>query len=284
MEGVDDEYAEYITRAKTRDALAKLARDRSSTALRSAAASGPTAVRPHDPNNPVITVFVNSRLESTHPIPPMSAKIQFTQQLRVVRKSFVQRARTQNRLELSEAESEDIILTWCGNRLYDSTTPMSLAPRPDDEGRYVSQRSGKLLSRETDGFEKGGLMFEAWQLRTYEAFLGEKEKKRQRALDSGADSEEEMFAGQADGAGATEDQAEARKIRLTLKPKTLAPLNMTAHPETKVAVLIHAFRTQRQLSPGTKVALYWDGERLDEEMSLADTEIEDEDTIEVHTA
>lgn len=289
MEEIDAEYAEYITRAKTRDTLARLAKDRTSSARSAGAgagAGGSAAPPANDPDNPVITVHIQSRLDSTQPIPPMSAKLRFMQQLRVVRKSFLRFAREAHRLEVSDAECDGIILTWCGNRVYDITTPMSLAARPDDQGLYVSQRSGRLLSRETEGFYQGGLRFEAWQLDIYERFLHEREKRLQRALDGGPDgvaSDDDMSAGEpgSAAAGAAGDP-EPAKLRLTLKPKALEPLNMTARPDTTVATLIQAFRKQRNLDTATNVALYWDGERLEEDMPLADTEIEDEDTIEVH--
>ena len=288
MEPIDDEYAEYITRAKTRDTLAKLAKEKNSTPKTSTAGAS-TPVQSDDPDNPIITVMIRSRLNTTTPIPPMQAKMRFYQQIRLVRRSFISYACQKHRLELDEAEFDDIVLTWCGNRIYDYTTPMSLSARPDDTGRYTSRGSGRLLSREPKGFERGGLIFEAWHIHAYELFVKEKERSHQRALVGGGgegdeDSDEDaMFVDQENGAGAgVKDEPKPRKIRLTLKPKNLEPLNMTAHPDTKVAILVEAFRTQREVAPTTKVALYWDGERLDEETPLEETEVEDEDTIEVH--
>jgi hypothetical protein len=101
----------------------------------------------------------------------------------------------------------------------------------------------------------------------------------------GGEEEEEDGDG---GVGGVEDLEPVRErkrgIRIALKARDHEPLRMTTREETTVETLIEAFRTQREIGPEWEVAIWFDGERLDEDSSVADLDVDPDEAnqLEVH--
>lgn len=73
-------------------------------------------------------------------------------------------------------------------------------------------------------------------------------------------------------------------IRIVLKAKEHEALKLTTREETDVEMLIEAFRTQRNIGPEWSVAIYFDGERLEEDALVSEIDIDPDDVnqMEVH--
>ncbi|KAH7328966.1 hypothetical protein B0I35DRAFT_418886 [Stachybotrys elegans] len=57
---------------------------------------------------------------------------------------------------------------------------------------------------------------------------------------------------------------------------------LTVRSETTVETLITGFRAQRGIEPDKDVGIWFDGERLEEHTTMAEAEVEDLDSLEVH--
>ncbi|OAA58522.1 Small ubiquitin-related modifier, SUMO [Niveomyces insectorum RCEF 264] len=273
----------------------------------------PSPARP--PADQHYRIFITPHLPA--PVPPLIANVRMDQKMVHVHNAFVAHARSKG-LPLTDEEAAAAVLTWKGNKIYSWTTGSSLGIRPDAHGRFRDEgevpgpgavhyhhRHGQPA-----GFVSGGLHLEFWTEALYNAYLIEQEKRRLRNL--GELVEEDLASGDddndADGvdgsarvggaAHATGDPssgvganggapssaaAEApQRIRLVLKSRDYEKLNITAYSNTTVATLIAAFREQRQIGLDKTVAIYWDGDRLDEDTTVGEAEIEDMESVEVH--
>jgi hypothetical protein len=79
-------------------------------------------------------------------------------------------------------------------------------------------------------------------------------------------------------------QPRRRGVRIVLKARDHEPLKLTTREETTVETLIEAFRTQRQIGPEWEVAIWFDGELLEEEALVAEMDIDPDEAnqLEVH--
>jgi hypothetical protein len=179
-----------------------------------------------------------------------------------------------------------LFLTWKGNKIYGHSTLASLGVRVDAQGVVKGDRGG-----EADGYFPMGIVLEVWSEQGYSDYLAEKGKKRR--LELGSD-DEDLAAGDAlvDGGGmpsgsyrAPEPEAPRKKgIKIVMKAKDHEALRTTAREDTSVELLVEAFRTQREIGPEWEVAIWFDGERLDEESVLGDLDLDSDDVnqLEVH--
>ncbi|EFX00710.1 hypothetical protein CMQ_7712 [Grosmannia clavigera kw1407] len=314
-ETANPEFNEYIMRAHARAAAAQTAqavreaagsvgasRGTSTTATTSSTGTSQPFAGPSPGSTPASSgtlaasdqayrILITPNLPE--PVPPLAAMLRMDQMMRCLPKAFLDHAR-KNGLQLSEEDEAGIVLTWKGMKMYSWTTGHLLGVRPDAHGKFHDD-----LGR-SSGFQSGGLHLEIWTEDLYEAFLKDQERRRLRKLgeavdldlDSSSENDDDGAAGlggssghghEAGGSAATEAAAASsrQRIRLVLKSRDHEKLNMTVYADTKVETLIAAFREQRKIAPEQTIAIHWDGERLEEDMTVQDAEMEDMDSVEV---
>ncbi len=139
------------------------------------------------------------------------------------------------------------------------------------------------MDRKTEGFGWGScLQLEAWFDESYEAYRREKEHAGLSPFAGTEDYEDYDDEMEVDDKHDEQVQQQAvRTFRLVLKSKMIDPLTLSVTADTVVATLVSAFREKWHVGPGKAVSLFWDGDKLDESTAIGDTELEDEDAVEV---
>jgi hypothetical protein len=117
---------------------------------------------------------------------------------------------------------------------------------------------------------------QAWSEELYEKEQARREKERRRAMG-------ELDVGGDDAAAEEEaaEEVEEEKVRVMLKAKDEEPLRSTVRMTTTVETLVTLYRQQRQVPSTKQVILMFDGERLEEHMTIELAEISDMDSIDV---
>lgn len=248
----DDEFGEYVRKAEEQ-------RARDLAMLRGGAYGTP------EKEKEKVDIMVTSTIPGTG---PCLIKFLFDKPLRLVRDNWIALQRRRG-AQLSLRQDDDLILTWRRKKVYTVSTLLSLGIRPQAGGRVqVEDHSqGGLKNRGTQ------VHMEAWTPELFQEMEREEELRRKR--EAGELSEEEE--------GSPEETPEPEvKIRVILKARGLEDVKLTVRPETTVETLVTGFRAQRGVGSDGDVGLYFDGDRLEEHVTMADAEIDDMDTFEVH--
>ncbi|KAF4594656.1 ubiquitin supergroup [Ophiocordyceps camponoti-floridani] len=247
----DDEFGEHVRRAEE-----QRARDKAMVAGRTAG---------------LHTQEVCICITSTVPDAKTSYfKVLYGKALRLVRDAWVDLQRGR-KVQLPET-NDDIILTWRKKKVYNVSNLLSLGIRPGRDGCVGVDDSG--LGGTADNGTK--VHMEAWTTDLYKEMEREEETRRRREAgelspEPGDDSTDHE----------TGDAAPA-KMRVTLKARGFDDVGLSVLPETTVDTLITGFRAQRDVGPDRDVAVWFDGERLADEVTMEEAEIDDLDTLEVH--
>ncbi|PNY24649.1 Uncharacterized protein TCAP_05413 [Tolypocladium capitatum] len=247
----DDEFAEYVRKAEE-----QRARDRSM--LRGGADGTPERERDK------VDILVTSTVPNTG---SCLIKFLFNKPLRLVRDSWIALQRRKG-VELSLRQDDDVILTWRRKKVYAFSTLLNLGIRPQAGGRIqVGDRGqGGLASRSTQ------VHLEAWTPELFREMEREEELRRKREAGEVSSAEEE----------APEEAPEPEvKIRVILKVRGLEDVKLTVRPETTVETLVTGFRTQSGVGSDKDVGLWFDGDRLEEHVTMSDADIHDMDTFDV---
>ncbi|EFQ28839.1 hypothetical protein CGRA01v4_10284 [Colletotrichum graminicola] len=248
QEEEDDEFKEYVQRAMERK-----------KALEQEA-------------NQTVNVFVTSDIPGTK-----EKQFRFTlvKPLKVLRNAWIDVQ--DGRAAVPRSELESVFLTWRGHELYDWTTLHSL----DLAGTF--RKSG-------GGGDGGGVAYEGfredwtnvhmqmWTRDLWEEH--ERQEARRRRHDLGEYSDDEG-GGNEEGTPAVEQEAE-KKIKVLLKTKTDEPLKTSVRPSTTIGTIMELFRKMRGLAADAPISLMFDGDELEEDMTVEDADIGDMETIEVY--
>lgn len=200
-----------------------------------------------------------------------AAKVPFDKPLRIVRDTWVALQRKYGVTLPPGTVDDEIVLTWWRNKVYMSSSLQSLGIRSLGGGRVA------VAGGTSEGLNdaKTRVHMEVWTPELFAQMEREEEARRRRA-----DHEE---PGQEDAAEEDDEAAEAEvMLRIILKPKDLEPFKLVVRPETTVQDLVRAFRKARTVADDVDVGLWFDGERLDEQATIEDADIDDMDTLEVH--
>lgn len=207
-------------------------------------------------SDPVVEILVTSRMEDTV---PLLVKRRLNQRLKEVRLSWCDKQQM-NGAPLPVQFKAALFLTWNGKRLFDASTCKHLGIRMGQDGRFASDRGG---------FDDNGrLHFEAWTEDLFMAFQNGT-LVQQRAEEA---HQEEV----------QQTQEPAGKVRLLLKAKDMEPFRLRVKPSTTVRKMCEAFRLEKNIPEEKDIALYFDGDRLDADLTVEGSEMEDMDTLEVH--
>ncbi|RDA84661.1 hypothetical protein CP532_3524 [Ophiocordyceps camponoti-leonardi (nom. inval.)] len=253
----DDEFGEYVRKAEAQ-------RARDSTVL---------AGRTMGPEKQE-TVYI--LITSEVPDAKLSCfKFLYGKPLRLVRDNWAAYQR-QNNVQLPE-DDDHVILTWRRKRVYNSSNLLSLGIRPQSDG------SVGVDDFRVDGMtpDRTKVHMEAWTPELFEEMEREEEMRRRREagdpLSDESDDDDDDDDNEKDDASAA-----GAKMRLTLKAKGFDNVGLTVLPETTVDTLVTGFRTQRGVGPNQEVSVWFDGERLAEDVTMQEAEVDDLDTLEVH--
>ncbi|OIW28556.1 hypothetical protein CONLIGDRAFT_681508 [Coniochaeta ligniaria NRRL 30616] len=296
-----DEFEEYIRaareRAEERERQAKLKLERDSQAQDSheSTPAGQGSFRAatdsnHGSQQPavedaIIKIMVTSELPNSK---PKVMERRFNQSFGLVRDTWAQGQDP----PVPKDKWDLIFLTWKGNRVYGTTTCANLGIHVDRIDR--TNNKGKLAgakyadATQGNGFHRGGLHLEAWTEELFQDFQKRKERERLRLL---GELDDDEYDEQRPGSGArgSEDpdgggggEAEATTKVILKAAKDYEPLRFKVHGHTTIDEMIMTFRVSRKVPEDKEISLFFDGEKLDGDMAVKDTEIEDMDSLEVH--
>ncbi|TVY23508.1 hypothetical protein LHYA1_G007313 [Lachnellula hyalina] len=262
----DEEFPELLQQARERERLKVLAREKESKFFEEQnhtsneldddifqAESSKAVV------DPIIEILVSSQIDGTR---PLLVKRKVSQRLRELRLAWCDYQTNDGQKMASEIQ-DSIFLTWKGKRLYDVTNCKSLNLNIDSSGKISSQG---------EGVDNGRVHLEAWTEDIFKAYQKKQAAKLQREQDGLGEDEEEVI----------EEQVVVKRMRLILKSRELGETKMTVKPTTLIQKLINAFRQDKEVAEDQEVSLQVDGEKLDPEEKIEDTELENMDVVEVH--
>jgi hypothetical protein len=174
------------------------------------------------------------------------------------------------------AMTRKVFLTWRGNKLFNTTTCTHILRNLKAEEKKKKSRVGMLESDDEDSDPSNGrIEVEA----VTEDILIERKKLKDRE-DRRADianGHEEMSG---EGAGEPQPQKES-DVQLLLNSPGLESVLLKVRPTTLVSKIMAGFKKIRDIEREKTCWLIFDGERLDPETRIADTEIEDGDVVDV---
>ncbi|GJN68462.1 hypothetical protein PLICBS_002505 [Purpureocillium lilacinum] len=246
----DAEFEEYVRKAEQQ-------RARDQAMMDSGTDTGTPAPKEQ------VEIVVTSQVANTS---SFRARFLYTRPLKVVRDTWMA-VQEQKGATLPVQSADDIILTWRRKRVYVTSTLLHLGIRP---------RHGRVW---VDGNSRDGLMedgkrvhMEAWTPELFQDMEREEEQRLKR--EAGELSEEEYVD--------EEPPAPEIKIRVILEAKGLEDVRLTVRPETTVETLATGFRKERGVGSDTQLRVRFDGEWLDEHVTMEEADVEDMNKFEVH--
>ena len=211
--------------------------------------------RPSASEDPLVEIFVSSMIEGTN---PLIVRRKLSQKIKEVRLIWCDKQSISGQ-PFPKSIKDSIFLTWRGKRLFDVTSCKSLGLKIDGTGELYSGGEGVM---------DGKVHFEAWTQDLFDHNQRRLAAKQNRGY---SEDEPEEVLGPA-----------VEKIKLCMKAKGMDPVKLQVKGSTTFQKMASVFRESRDI-PGEKdIELYFDGEKLDPESKVDDTEIEDRDVVEVH--
>ncbi|KAJ9137410.1 hypothetical protein NKR19_g8180 [Coniochaeta hoffmannii] len=290
---LDDEFAEYVQRARERaerEEKLKLERESQGKDGGKANSSGHADVEAGDglhaggressADDVIVEIFVTSRIPG---LQGMVFTRRWNQSFGPVRDVWASRQTPR----LPREQWPLYFFTWKGNRIYGTTTCANLSltiegTHKNGKARLVDKSAS--LYRDS-GLQDGGLHLEVWTEDLYQADLKRKEIERLIRLGQYDDGDDDGTPGTGardseDPEGGGEEEATTRVILKAAKDYEV--LKMKVHANTTIDQMIGIFRDKREVPEDKEISLFFDGEKLDGDMAVKDTEVEDMDSLEVH--
>ncbi|KAF2156766.1 hypothetical protein K461DRAFT_263769 [Myriangium duriaei CBS 260.36] len=261
----DEEFPELAAiareRRRKRNAEAK-------EAQRVAGTIGGSIIPPICGTEPVIKVLVSSPIANTK---ALLVHCKLSQRLLEVRQSWCKR---QN---FTEEETQTVFLTFKLRRVYDGTTCKSLGIKVDSNGNVIGDRPEDVFRTESEDSVGERVHLVAV---TEESFV---ELKRRRDEEKAAKAKHSFSLDQeGDETRAPQQEQDNHKIRVLIKAKGYKDYKLIVRPNTTCERIIGAFRRENKITPDRHLVLTFDGEAVEPEIQVKDTEIEDMDNLEVH--
>ncbi|KAF1929768.1 uncharacterized protein M421DRAFT_60224 [Didymella exigua CBS 183.55] len=241
----DPELAAIEARARARAAANK-----------AAAASGSKA--------PIAELFIASELPDTN---ALMVKVRIDSTIEKSREAWCAR---QN---FTTEMTRDVFFTWRGTRIYDSTTVRRLGVKVDDHGNISIEGDDSIYDQEGNTPK---IHVEAWTdiaLAQHKREVAAEEEAKRKAAEPTSIVEERDPT--------PEPVPEAKKYRLFLKARGMEDFRIQVKPDTTFEKLANAFKASRKIAETQPLTLMFDGERLSPMDTIADSELEDMDSIDV---
>lgn len=251
----DDEFADYIRKAEEQR------RNQALTKVSQNSAGAPKEC---------IQILITSTLPN---INPFRVKFLYDRPLRLVKDTWLAMQTSRGLLRDLE-DTNDIIMTWKKKKIYVSSTILNLGIRPPAKSPL------DMDGLSTAGLDDNSTMhvhFEVWTKAQFEE-MERAEESWQRKRDAGELSDDDDSLDHLP----EEPAVPEAKLRVVLKSRGLPDVKLTVRPETTVETLITGFQTQQASAVGKDVGIWFDGDRLEEHMTMEEVEIDDLDTLEVH--
>lgn len=243
-----------------------------------AAAAPSSPAVPQVVQDPVIQILVTSQLPGTV---PLVVKRKLTQRFKDVRMAWCDVQSVSDvspSRRMTESEKSSIFLTWRGRRIWDSGNGLSIGVRVGRNGTVVDE-NGEVLG---EG-DEGKVNLEAWTQEWYDKVKSEAKRATNVAAAQAGDrielSDDEDVEAQAQAEA--EREKEKAAIRIVLKAKDAEVVKLKVRPITSVSKLVGAWRSQRDVEEGKDVELWFEGERLEEEGTVEEADIEDMCVVDV---
>jgi hypothetical protein len=206
-------------------------------------------------DDPIVEILITSKMEGTKPV---MVKRKLSQRLKEAKFGWCDKQTDHGQTQ--EEFRGSVFLTWKKHKLHDMTTCRSLGVKVGEDGKPSYDAAGMDAD--------GRIHLVAWTSKAYEIFLEREAEKEKREHARANGEEAQMNSG--------------TKMKLILRPKNQEDFKLLVKPTTLISKLITAFSTARGIDEETTVSLYFDGDKLDPETSIAETELSDRDTVEVH--
>ncbi|RKF82097.1 putative ubiquitin-like protein [Golovinomyces cichoracearum] len=267
---INEEYSEFIQQARERERL--------KTQQRLITVSQPVEQRIRSYNektgdifetncksaadfDPTIEILITSQLEGTK---PLRVKRKLSQRLKEARLTWCDRQTIKT--DTSGRPLEDVVfLTWRGKRLFDATTCGSLGMKFNIDENLSQGKNGVNYN--------SNIHLEVW---TEDAL---KERENPLVNQGSEVGENESLEEQS-------SQKEKETLcKIILKAKNIEPYKLAVRSTTSIAKIIEAFRKAKEIPESTKIVLYFDGDLLDPNSTVEETELgdpENVDTVEVY--
>ncbi|MCJ1431795.1 hypothetical protein MMC27_001150 [Xylographa pallens] len=211
------------------------------------------------PPDPVVSLLITSHIPNTS---ALIVNRRLSQRLKDVRIAWCQRQK------LTVGDTQNVILTWRGRRLFDVSSCKSLGIGVDSLGNIVMKGEKDIF-----GEANRQIHLEAMTEETLEEM--KKAKEHTEAEGTTEDAIEEIER------PSPQQPTQEQQIRIILKAKELKDFKLIVKPTTLVSRMINAFRIEYKVDPGKEVYLVFDGDRLEAPTAVGDTELSDMDSIEV---
>ncbi|KAK5107829.1 hypothetical protein LTR62_000643 [Meristemomyces frigidus] len=259
-EDSDEEFAELARQARARNKLRDEAAKKlpmSNVNLIIHGENTDVQTPPPPDMDPRIQLLVTSRIPDTTPLVCIR---KLSQRLQEIRHAWCKK---QN---FPQSFAESVYLVHKGHKVFDVTSCRSLGLDVDADG-HVFMRGAEGA----EGVEKVHL--EAVTdtiMREIKAEKMAQEKKRQLATDD---------EGAEDGADVPPVEEEPTYRIMMISKHRSQPFKLRVKPSTTIAKIMAACRKPFEAGEGQTVTLEFDGEQLDPEQTVGDTEIDDMDRI-----
>ncbi|KAF2842726.1 hypothetical protein M501DRAFT_1012126 [Patellaria atrata CBS 101060] len=215
---------------------------------------------PKTPLDPIIQILITSQIPNTT---PLITTRKLSQNFSKVRKTWC------DRQGFSQEMADSVFLTWKNRRLFDVGSCKSLGIQVDAFGS-LSLNGGRDFLEEDDN----KICVEAVTPAIYAENKRAAELAIQRLEEAPQEAEEEEVV--------VVEEVKPKGIRLYLKSRGYKDFKLMVKPDTTFASIANAFRKEFSVQDGKEVFLMFDGERLDPDMMMQDSEVDDTDSIEVH--
>ncbi len=221
---------------------------------------------PRPAQDPVVQILVSSPIEGTK---PLVIKRKLSQRLKDVKYAWCDKQVLDGR-PVSEETKRLVFLTWRGNKVFDVTTCKALGLSADASGR---------LRIDGEGFdEEGRIHLVAWTEEIFEEFKKRKAAERKRlVLDPMGEEEEEES-----NVTTIHPEEQVQKFKIILKSKDRMEFKIQVLSSTAISKMISAFRNQYKIQENVNISLYLDGDKLDPNSIVADADLDELTTIDVH--
>ncbi|PSN60382.1 hypothetical protein BS50DRAFT_614100 [Corynespora cassiicola Philippines] len=254
LEEVEDPELAALT-ARARERAAKRAQ------TSAAAAKAPSSAK----EGVVVELLIDSFIENTK---PLLVKIRSGTTMETARDAWT------GRQGFSPDVASSVFLTWNMKKLFGSTRIDRLGLHVDENGTVTVDGDSNIYDEEN----LPKIFLEAWTEDLYkqrQRELAEEATSKKRAVEPSPVIEEEPPI--------EEKEPEAQRFRIFLKSnRGKEEFKIAVHPHTTFAHIAHAYRLSYKIPDNEPLTLFFDGERLKPLDTVADAEIEDQDTIEVH--
>jgi hypothetical protein len=224
------------------------------------------ASMPRSAPDPVVQILVSSPIEGTR---PLMVRRKLSQRLKDVKFAWCDKQVLDGQ-PVSEEVKSLIFLTWRGNKVFDVTTCKALGLTADASGRLII---------DGEGFdEEGRVHLVAWTQELFDEFKRQKAAERKRLILNPLEEEEEEES----TAMETQPEEQIQNFRIILKAKDRTEFKIKVVSSTAVSKIIGAYRKHHKIPDNVNISLYLDGDKLDPNGVMADADLDEMTTIDVH--